>query len=153
VPDTKINFREFSGRDLLTLARLRSTNVHEIAFWQDRISKYLAGTHNPQKALSERVIYVAEFNDLVVGFIAGQLTTRFDCQGELQWIDVSPEFRRMRVASKLIRLLALWFIERNVFKVCVDPGNEVAELFYTANGASKLNEHWMYWENIAKVAE
>jgi ribosomal protein S18 acetylase RimI-like enzyme len=153
VSETNINFREFADRDLLSLARLRSTSEHEIAFWQDRILKYLAGTHNPQKALSERVIYVAECNDLVVGFIAGQLTTRFDCQGELQWINISPEFQRKKLASKLVQLLAHWFIQRDAYKVCVDPGTEVAEQFYAANGASKLNEHWMYWENIAQVVE
>jgi hypothetical protein len=38
-----------------------------------------------------RVSYVAFEQGLIVGFIAGHLTRRYGCDGELEWINVSPQ--------------------------------------------------------------
>ena len=144
-------FRTVTNHDLPFLARLRSNTEDDVLFWQDRIEQYLAGVHNPQKALPQRTIFVAEVDTAIVGFIAGQLTTRFNCDGELQWLDVAVSYRRKKIASQLVRVLAQWFIENNAFKICVDPGNDLARLLYRHNGATDLNHHWMYWENIAEL--
>ena len=146
-----IFFRQVTHSDLPFLARLRSSKEDQVSFWQDRISRYLAGTHNPQKALPERIIFIAEVEHKIVGFIAGQLTTRFDCQGELQWLDVAADFRRKMIASKLILNLAEWFIQKQAYRICVDPGNDTARLFYAAIGAKDLNQHWMFWSDIRKI--
>lgn len=144
-------FRTATDPDLPFLARLRSNTEDEVSFWQDRIVRYLSGDHNPQKALPRRIIFIAEVNNTIVGFIAGQLTTRFNCDGELQWLDVALNFRRKKIGSQLVRVLAQWFIQNNAYKICVDPGNDLARLFYFANNATNLNHHWMYWENIKDV--
>lgn len=143
-----ITYRTVNARDIAAIARLRTANPEQQAFWQDRIAQYLAGKHHPQKALAERTIIVAEADNEVVGFIAGQLTMRYNCEGELQWLDVDQQFRRKGIASELVRGLAQWFIERKAYRICVDPGNDEARIFYAANGATDLNEHWMYWEDI-----
>jgi hypothetical protein len=72
------------------MSRIRATEWGAEEYWVNRITGYLDGTHNPQKALPQRVIYVAIQEESVVGFIAGHLTERFHCDGELEWINVVP---------------------------------------------------------------
>ncbi|MGH7752666.1 MAG: GNAT family N-acetyltransferase [Gemmatimonadales bacterium] len=42
---------------------------------------------------------MATDGDRPIGYVAGHLTRRFDCEGELQWIYVVPDRRRSGVAS------------------------------------------------------
>jgi GNAT superfamily N-acetyltransferase len=149
--DSTFIFRTVTDKDLPSLARLRSTTEDEVSFWQNRMDQYLAGIHNPQKALPDRVIFVVDIDGTIVGFIAGQLTKRYNCEGELQWLYVATDFRRKKLASKLVHVLAQWFIKKQAYKVCVDPGNAAAKLFYFANGATNLNAHWMYWDDIRQL--
>jgi len=53
----------------------------------------------------------------------------------------------------MIRLLAGWFREQHVAKVCVnvDADSPVAQPFYASQGASALNEHWYVWDDIGVV--
>jgi len=89
----------------------------------------------------------------LVGFVAGHLTRRYGCQGELEWINVLPERRGAGIASELLRLLAGWFVEQKAFRVCVDvePSNAVARAFYTRHGAETLSAHWLVWYDIRHV--
>jgi GNAT superfamily N-acetyltransferase len=149
---SKFSYREVKIEDIPALAKIRAANWETEDFWNYSISSYLNNTRNPQKALKERVLYVALVGSTIVGFIAGHLTTRYDCQGELEWIDVVQQYRRYGIASKLIKILAAWFIEQKAYKVCIDPGNEIAREFYAKNGAKDLNEHWMYWNDIRSIS-
>lgn len=81
------------------------------------------------------------------------LTRRFDCDGELQWIYVAQEHRRSRVASELLRLLAQWFIERAARRICVDVGDDTARPFYRRYGAVERNKHWMVCDDIGVVLQ
>jgi len=145
----KIGFRMATPGDVPDLARLRSLGWGDVDYWIPRITGYMTGASNPQKALPERVVYVATDGKLIIGLIAGHLTQRLDCEGELEWIDVDTEYRRKGIASELVRVLATWFAGQNARKICVDPGNDAARKFYAANGTANLNDHWMYWENIS----
>jgi ribosomal protein S18 acetylase RimI-like enzyme len=108
---------------------------------------------HPQWALMPRVSYVALEGETLVGFIAGHLTVRFACDGELEWINVVPEHRGSAVGSELLRLLAAWFAEQKASRVCVDvdPANTTARRFYKRHGADNLNEHWLVWNDIKIV--
>jgi len=117
----------------------------------ERMARYLAGVHHPQQALPPRAMWIAERGDVPIGYVAGHLTRRFGCDGELQWIYVIHEHRRTRVASTLLRLLAEWFVERHARRVCVDLGDDAARPFYRRHGAVELNPHWMVWEDIGAV--
>jgi ribosomal protein S18 acetylase RimI-like enzyme len=148
-------YRQAGPSDIPGMARLRALKRGTAEYWTDLISRYFDGEHNPQHALASRVGYVAREGETVVGFIAGQLTRRYACDGELQWIFVDPESREHGVASELLRLLANWFVEQNAFKVCVDvdPSNTAAHRFYKKRGAVDLNSHWLVWNDIRTVVE
>jgi ribosomal protein S18 acetylase RimI-like enzyme len=91
----------------------------------------------------------------VVGFIAGHLTLRHGCAGELEWINVAAERRGSGIAPELLRQLAGWFVEQKAFRICVDvePSNAVARAFYMRHGAETLNPHWLVWSDISRVLE
>jgi GNAT superfamily N-acetyltransferase len=147
----KIDFRIATTDDLPGFARLRSLGWGDMEYWIPRITAYMDGSNNPQQALPQRIVYVAVDDVNIIALIAGHLTTRLDCEAELEWIDVDTAYRRKGIASQLVKMLASWFAGHNAHKICVDPGNEQARTFYAANGAKNLNQHWMYWEDIAVV--
>jgi len=137
------------------MAQIRARESGSFEFWTNRITGYLSGEHNPQHALPPRTCYVAVGERSVVAFVAGHLTRRHGCDGELQWINVIPERRGSGIASELLRLLAGWLVEHKAFQICVnvDPSNAVARAFYMRHGAETLNEHWLVWNDIHTVLE
>ncbi len=118
-----------------------------------RMAAYMAGKHHPRQALTPRIVYVALENSAVVGYIAGHLTRRYSCDGELQYLFVSKPQRRMGVAAALLEHLAGWFTERGASKICVNvnDGSPGARPFYTSRGATALSKHWMVWNDISPV--
>lgn len=148
-----MKFRIAKQNDLPALAKIRGTDPASEEYWFERITAYYKGTQNPQEALPSRVIFVAQEDDKIVAFIAGHLTRRFDCEGELQWIDTVAGYRSNGIASKLFGLLADWFSEHNAKRICVNcaPDNAVAQNFYRKNGATPLNDHWLIWNDIKAV--
>jgi GNAT superfamily N-acetyltransferase len=117
------------------------------------MARYFDGEHHPQHALLPRIGFVARVSDTAVGYIAGHLTTRFDCHGELQYLFVAPEYRRSGVASGLLQQLALWFQSQGARRVCVnvEPDNLPARTFYARHGAEEFRSHWMLWSDVAEV--
>src|SRR3569833_1011764 len=113
-----IHYRLATESDIQSLSRLRSLGWGEVDYWIPRITAYMNGHNNPQMALAPRVVYVACEGDKVIGLIAGHLTNRLGCDGELQWIDVATEYRRKGIASELVKVLAKWFVELKVFLFC-----------------------------------
>jgi ribosomal protein S18 acetylase RimI-like enzyme len=146
-----VTYRTATQSDIPALARLRSEGWGTEDYWIPRIAGYMIGENNPQQALPPRVLYVAVDGDNIIGFIAGHLTRRLDCEGELEWIDITAQYRRKGTASELVRMLATWFAEQDARKICVDPGNQPARMFYAAIGAEDLNAHWMYWKDISTL--
>ena len=147
-----VQFRQADKTDIPAMARIRIEGEGGGAS-EERMARYLDGEHHPQQALRPRVAYVALDGEALLGYIAGHLTRRYGCDGELQWIYVVPEYRGSGVASELLCLLARWFVTQSASRVCVDhdPANRVARRFYTRHGAAHLNEHWLAWTDI-KVA-
>jgi ribosomal protein S18 acetylase RimI-like enzyme len=148
-----IQYREALPADIPALALIRAREWESEEYWRTRISGYLDGSVNPQKALARRVLYVALQADSIVGFIAGHLTRRYECDGELEWIDVIPEYRGKGVSSGLLRRLAAWFKKQEASRICVDvrPENLIARRFYRRHGAGDLNKHWLVWDDIGVV--
>ena len=148
-----VSYREVEPSDIPALAHMRTGGGEREEFERDRITRYLAREHHPQQALMPRVIYVAVDGESRVGFIAGHLTRRYACDGELQWVHVIPEHRGSGVASELLCLLAGWFAAQKASRICVDvdPANTVARRFYRQHGAENLNEHWLVWSDINVV--
>ena len=78
---------------------------------------------------------------------------RHNCAEELQYLYVAPTHRRLGVASELLRLLAGWFCDHDVRRVCVNVNtdSEGAEAFYRRHGAQALSQYWYVWEDIGGV--
>jgi GNAT superfamily N-acetyltransferase len=145
-----IHYREATHEDVPALARIRAAVWETEEYWRNRITGYLERTHHPQQALEPRIIFVAAVNDAIIGFIAGHLTRRLDCDAELEWIDVVAEQRGRGIAESLINHLARWFAAQQALRVCVNvsPENTVARRLYARCGAIPLNKHWMVWPDI-----
>jgi GNAT superfamily N-acetyltransferase len=148
-----MQYRQADKTDIPAMARIRAAEWESEQYWNRRISGYMNCEVHPQQALMPRVIYVALDGESVVGLIAGHLTRRHDCDGELEWIDVIAGHRRSGVASELLRLLAQWFVGQKALRICVDvdPANGVARRFYARHGAEPLNPHWLVWQDINGV--
>lgn len=138
--------------DIPAIAELRRNGGWSGGAGAEVMARYLAGEHHPQHALRPRVILVAEAGGQLVGFIAGHRTTRFECDGEWQWLFVAPPSRGTGVADRLFASLAAWFAEHDAARVCVnvEPGNHVARRFYARHGATELNAHWMLWDDVGR---
>ena len=103
-----LTVREATVDDVVGLGVMRAPD--EAAGPADpRMARYLLGDHHPRLALEERVIVVAEVDGAAVGYTGGHRTTRYDCDGELQYLYVTPQHRRTGVAGEMIRSLAEWF--------------------------------------------
>lgn len=146
----EVLYRPATLRDVFAMAALRSEHWGHAPDWEHRLASYLSGEHHPRHALLPRVIIVAEQDNEVIGFIAGHLTRRYHCDGELQWINVSAAQRRQGIASEMLRELADWFAAYNAHRICVDaqPRNTEARAFYARHGAQPLNDHWMVFPSI-----
>lgn len=146
-------YRLADKSDIPAMARIRAGEWETEEYWRVRISRYMDCELHPQHALMPRVTYVALEDTAVVGFIAGHLTRRYECDGELEWINVIRERRGSGIASELLRRLAAWFAEQKALRICVDvePSNIAARRFYKRCGAVDLNAHWLAWNNINVV--
>ncbi|MGH9481336.1 MAG: GNAT family N-acetyltransferase [Terriglobales bacterium] len=147
-------YRQASLEDVHAMALIRSREWGDEVYWRGRIGDYLRREANPVQALPPRAAYVALFGNLTVGFIAGHLSQRFGCQGELQWINVLSEHRKRGIAQVLLRFMAGWFDARRAARVCVDvhPSNAAARAFYARQGARPLQPNWMVWDDIARLS-
>jgi GNAT superfamily N-acetyltransferase len=120
---------------------------------EERMLAYFDGQLHPQKALAPRVIYLAEEGDALLAYIAGHLTTRLACQGELEWLYTTPERRRSGLASALMPSLAAWFQQQQASRVCVNVAqwNAPAINFYARHGAEPMKPGWMVWSDFARA--
>ena len=146
---TAIHFRTATVADVPAMEASRETDP-EVGPADHRMAAYIAGIHHPQQALPPRVVYVALQGSTVVGYIAGHLTRRYSCEGEVQYLFVSTPYRRGSIASALLERLSRWFAEHGASKICVDvnPNSPGARPFYVHAGATMLSAHWMVWSDI-----
>jgi GNAT superfamily N-acetyltransferase len=149
----EIRYHAATAADVPAMERCRAPD-HAAGPADARMAAYLDGYHHPQQALAPRTAFIALDGDTVVGYVAGHATTRYDCDGELQYLYVAPAFRRSGVARALVRSLAEWFDAKNIRRICVnaDVDSAGAVPFYVALGAFPLNAHWYMWDDIGPAA-
>jgi ribosomal protein S18 acetylase RimI-like enzyme len=145
-----MTIEEATLNDLPAMSRLRAEHWGAANEWEPRITAYMIRQQTPQFGLQPRAVYVAVDDNEVVGLIAGHLTTRFACQGELQWLNVANTHRGRRIADALLHKLAEWFIAEKAHKVCVNvaPSNDPARTVYTRHGAVSMGPQWLVFEDI-----
>jgi GNAT superfamily N-acetyltransferase len=148
-------YRQAQRSDIPHMASIWGLEKGEGGTSEDRMTAYFDGQLHPQQALPPRVIFVACEGDAVIGYIAGHLTRRFGCDGELEWLYVIPERRRTGVASGLMPCLAGWFKQQSAAKVCVNVArtNTGAIQFYAKHGAAPMKLGWMVWADFAKAID
>jgi GNAT superfamily N-acetyltransferase len=168
------NVRPMVPADVNAAADLRAQTWGSVEYWRSRIPLYLSGELTPQHALSPRAAFVAvvdaKFDEgvddgkpdvgrgankrgdeqKIFGFVAGHLTRRHECDGELEWIDVDRDHRSRGIAGKLLKVMGGWFLAQPALRICVDvdPKNAAARALYAKHGAVPLNPHWMVWEDV-----
>lgn len=149
---TTVRYRQATDADMPAMADLRHRAGWKGGATQERMLSYFRGEHHPQLARAERAIFVAEAED-IVAFIAGHLTARFGCDGELQWLLVGPEIRGTGVADALWSLLKAWFVRQGASSVCVnvEPDNVHAQRCYLRQGAQPHSSHWMIWRDVNEL--
>ena len=150
---SQLLYRQAQETDIPAMAQIRAADWGTEEYWRVRILQYLTQQLHPREALGPRVSFVCLEREKVVGLIAGHLTRRFGCDGELEWVSVQPRYRGKGIASELLRQLAEWFATLGALRVCVDvePNNEAARRFYRSQGADDLKPHWMIWKDIGQV--
>ncbi len=149
----EIQYRVASAADVAAMGQSR--RLDPVAGPADaRMGAYLDGLHHPQQALLPRVAWLATVELAVIGYVAGHLSRRFDCAGELQYLFVAPPYRRIGVARELVTRLAEWFVAQGAHRICVnvDDASAGARPFYESLGAITLHPHWMAWPDIASAA-
>jgi GNAT superfamily N-acetyltransferase len=144
-----VHVRHATSADVPAMAACRLTDP-ATGSADTRMAAYFNGEHHPQQALTPRIGFIASTGFVVVGYIAGHLTTRHDCAGEVQYLFVAPGHRRHGVATRLLRHLADWFDEQGARKVCVcvDADSPSAQPFYESAGASPFKKFWYVWDDI-----
>jgi GNAT superfamily N-acetyltransferase len=152
----EITFRIATSADVPAMVKCRLSDPYfEAAGPEDpRMAAYLDGQHHPQQALAPRVAYVAVAGGEVIGYIAGHLTTRHQCEGELQHLFIAPTHRRRRIGTALLGLLAKWFQEQRAQRICVAVANDSpreARPFAEGVGALPLKRNWYAWDDIGAV--
>jgi GNAT superfamily N-acetyltransferase len=148
-----VSFRAATSADVPAMGQCRVTDP-AAGPADPRMTAYFNGEHHPQQALLPRIGYVALARDQVIGYIAGHRTKRHGCEGEVQYLFVAPAYRRRGIGTALFRLLAEWFREHGVHKVCVGVANDSppeAKPFVERVGAVPLKKHWYAWEDIQVV--
>ena len=150
-----IQFREATTADVTAMAQCGVDDpVDGVA--DSRMGAYFDRQQHPQQALLERVGYVALANNDLIGYIAGHLTTRNGCEGEVQFLYVGIKYRRRGIATSLVQLLAQWFQSQEAHKVCVPIAADspaAAKPFYESLGASPLKKYWYAWDDIASILD
>ncbi len=117
-----------------------------------RVKGYFDGSYHPSHAMAPRAMFVAVTNGRIVGFVAGHLSTRMGCEGELQWIFVRPSEQRRGIGAALLRPMADWFKKVGGTHVIVDaPPGHPSRDFYRHFGALPLDSYWLHWPDIGRA--
>jgi ribosomal protein S18 acetylase RimI-like enzyme len=151
---TNVRYRHAKETDIPGMATLSAAKHTDEGYWKERISSYVNRSLHLEKGLEPRVLHVATDGRNLVGFAAGHLSRRQQCDGEVQWLNILPSHRRQGVASDLLRLLAMWFVAQNAERVCVeiDPANVAGREFCKQSGALILSERLWVWNDIKVVS-
>src|SRR2546422_9146006 len=78
---TAVQYRQATTADVPGMAQCRLADP-AAGVADPRMAAHLDGHHHPQQALPPRVAFVALVGTAVVGYIAGHLTRRYQCDGE-----------------------------------------------------------------------
>lgn len=149
-PPLTVTYRTATAADVPGMAASRAAD-RDAGPADNRMEAYLRGRHHPRHARAPRTAFVASVGELVIGYVGGHLSDRFGCEAEVQYLYVTPAWRRQGVGRSLLSRLGRWFLAQEARRICVDvnPDSPEARPFYQACGAQPLNRAgWMVWPDI-----
>jgi predicted acetyltransferase len=113
-----------------------------------RWETWFAG-QSPVSARPERIMFKVVDNSKIIGYLAIQLTTRFDMDAEIQSFFVLKGYQRKGVGCRLLKSAVNWTIANHVQSLCIGilPANPY-RAFYLKYGGRYLNEHWIVWDDV-----
>jgi len=128
----------------ITVRKAQTQDIPDIVRMNDIFNKAGCSTAEHMKESLEKnhneVVLVALHNDTAIGFICGQLHFSI-CYAdgvlcEVSELFVCEDYRRMGVATKLIKQLELEFEKYNALEIYLQTGrkNISAQKFYEENG-------------------
>jgi len=131
--------------DLPAMCRLRAEYQGHLLEWEPRIAAYMIGQLTPAFGLEPRAVFVAVDDNEVVGFIAGHLSKRFHCHGEIYWLNVQADRRGHRIADQLLAALFDWFAQHDATRLCIEvpPSNESARKLLARHNAQSIGPLWL----------
>lgn len=101
---------------------------------------------------AQEIVFVAFVEDKMAGFICGQVfkSMCYDTYyGEISELFVKEEYRRLKIASKLMESIEEEFRKNQIFSFQLFTGaeNKTAQQFYETRGYIK-SEEWMYRKRV-----
>ncbi|MDE6505647.1 MAG: GNAT family N-acetyltransferase [Eubacterium sp.] len=115
---------QFNGRDETTLNEIKESLLNN----------------------QQELIIVAEYNNTLVGFVCVQIKKSFcysDVYAEITEVFVMDNYRRQKIASKMISFAEKWCIKNyklHSFELLTGKENIQAQLLYSSLGYSINNE-------------
>lgn len=159
------DLEELTRLEIKSLIRLTPAGVdaktvfpHVLLDFQSRLHhwlKYLSGASSPKLARRERVAFKACADDKMVGFIAGHLTNRFGKDVEIESFYTLEDDQQTGAWGQLLLHFIEWARGHEAKSLCVGVGPELNEYreFFIKYGATYLNPRWIYWDDMAALAE
>jgi GNAT superfamily N-acetyltransferase len=108
---------------------------------------------SPQTSRPERLTLKAVTKkNKIIGYLAGQLTTRYNMDAEIQSFYVLKQEQKKEVGTRLLAEFVKWLSDLNAKTLCVgiNPENKY-KAFYLKHGGKYLNEHWIFWQDISSL--
>lgn len=104
---------------------------------------------SPVSAKPERVMFKAIDQHKIIGYVAVQLTTRYEKDAEIQSFYVLKDYQRTGIGTTLLKHVLDWMINFDARSLCVGiaPENPYQQ-FYLKYGGMFLNPHWIVWDDI-----
>lgn len=126
---------------------------HDIDFetrqyrWKTWFAAQSPATSKPQRAMFKAVA-----DNSIVGYIAVHLTTRHEKDAEIQSFYVLKEYHRKGIGIGLLLNAVNWLEAHHAKSLCVGIAKDNPyQAFYAKYGGRYLNEHWIYWDDIAAL--
>ncbi|WP_184543586.1 GNAT family N-acetyltransferase [Mucilaginibacter sp. FT3.2] len=118
-----------------------------------RWKTWFAG-QSPVSAKPGRAMFKMVDNNQIIGYLAIQLTSRYNKDAEIQSFYLLKPYQRSGIGTLLLKQALNWATTLNAQSLCVGiaPENPY-KAFYLKHGAAFINPHWLVWNDVSLLKE